>query len=162
MPVAAWMEFPLTSTRMNEAISPHTRTRPTARYTVRLGKASRGESDWSTALPLAPPRAADTRATSQVARAAMGRLESRRSTRYQCPSRSPSMVAPRNRAPVSRASAPRAGRPLSWASGQPATSPGGTAATPTEGAAAIAVWQVLLYSDGRGEHPEPEGGHAAG
>src|SRR5918996_5844797 len=140
MPVAAWMEFPLPSTRMNEAIRPQTSTRPTARYTVRLGKASRGESDWSTALPLAPPRAAETRAaatpaTSQVARAAMGRLESRRSTRYQCPSSSPSMVAPRNRAPVTRASAPRAGRPLSSASGQPATSPGTTAAIPAQRAA---------------------------
>src|SRR5829696_3589478 len=140
MPVAAWMEFPLTSTRMKEAISPNSSTSPTARYTVRLGKASRGESDWSTALPLAPPRAAETRAaatpaTSQVARAAIGRLESRRSTRYQCPSSSPSMVAPRNRDPVSRASAPRAGRPLSWARGQPATSPGTTAAIPAQRAA---------------------------
>src|SRR4029453_18310897 len=140
MPVAAWMEFPLTSTRMKEAISPHSSTSPTARYTVRLGKASRGESDWSTALPLAPPRAAETRAaatpaTSQVARAAIGRLESRRSTRYQCPSSSPSMVAPRNSAPVSRASAPRAGRPLAWAGAQPATSPGRTAAIPTHRAA---------------------------
>src|ERR687897_2537150 len=137
MPVAAWMEFPLTRTRMKEAISPHSSTTPPARYTVRFGRPSGGESNWSTALPRAPPRAAETRAaatpaTSQAARAAMGRLESRRSTRYQWPSSSPSMVAPRNRAPVSRASAPRAGRPLSWASGQPATSPGRTAAIPAQ------------------------------
>ena len=89
----------------------------------------------------------------------MGRLESRRSTRYQCPSSSPSMVAPRNRAPVSRASAPRAG---TAASGQPATSPGTTAAIPTQRAAGARAYSSTCQTARRRRTPQPEGGHAAG
>src|SRR6266536_548011 len=115
MPVAAWMEFERTRTRMKEASRPHTSTRPTARYTVRSGKASRGDSDWSTAPPRAPPSAADTRAAAtpaknHVASARIGRLVRRRSTRYQCPSsmKNPGRTTPHRGAGHSSARLPRA------------------------------------------------------
>src|SRR5574341_975834 len=117
----------------------------TARYTIRLGKASSGDSDWSTTSPRAPPSAAETSAAAtpaknQVARARIGRLVRRRSTRYQCPSSSPSTVAPRNSAAVSKAGAPSAVRPLSTDSGHAAIRPGATAAIPTQRAAAGLVY----------------------
>src|SRR6266496_885812 len=145
------MEFERTRTRMKEASSPQSSTRPTARYTVRFGKASSGDSDWSTTSPRAPPSAAETSAAAtpaknQVASARIGRLVSRRSTRYQWPSSSPSTVAPRNRAPVSSASAPSAVRPLSTDSGHAATSPGATAATPTQRATGSRAYSSTCHS----------------
>src|SRR6266540_1809208 len=151
MPVAAWIEFERTSTRMKLASMPHRSTRPTARYTVRFGNASSGDSDWFTSSPRAPPSAAETRAAAtpamnQVASARIGRLVRRRSTRYQWPSSRPSTVAPRNSAPVSRASAPSAVRPLSTASGHAATRPGTTAAIPTQCAAASFAYRSTCHS----------------
>ena len=95
---------------MKEAISSTSSTRPTARYTVRLWP-QQGRERLVDGAALAPPRAAEIRAaatpaTSQVARAAMGRLESRRSTRYQCPEQQPVQGRAQEQGPGSQGQRP--------------------------------------------------------